>query len=138
MSQVTLIKIVESESYLTVRANIVGDADGDLVNVPLLYPSSLVPALPNNAPTFRILELWYGLAWFDFTLLAGTLTPVVLWTVAKDCDSHNSFRCFGGIPDQNVYASPPVDDNGALLITTRGLGAGMVGSIVLSLGKLGH
>ena len=138
MSSVTLVKIVEGESYLTVRANIVGDAGGDLVNVPLLYPSDLVPALPNNAPTFRILELWYGLAWFDFTLLAGTLTPVVLWTVAKDCDSHSSFRQFGGIPDQNVYASPPVDDNGALLITTRGLEAGMVGSIVLSLGKLGH
>ena len=139
MAQVTTVKVVEGESYLTVRLNLLSDGSGELVNFPFLYPSDLVPALPNNAPTFRILELWYGTVWFDFTLSVGTLQPAVLWTVARDCDSHNSFRCFGGIPDQNVYAAPPVDDNGALLISTNGFTqAGSQGTIVLSLGKLSH
>ena len=136
MAQVTTVKVTESDSSLVLRVNLLSDGSGELVNFPFLSPSDLNPPRPPNAPTFRIMELWYGAVWFDFTLLAGTLSPVVLWTVARDCDSHNCFEEFGGILDQNVYASPPVVDDGALLISTNGFAqAGSQGTIVLRLRK---
>ena len=136
MAQVTVIKVVEAH-FLVIRVNLVNnDGGGELLNYPILSPSDLNPPRANNRPTFRILQMWYGAVWFDFTIGAGTLTPVPLWTVARDCDSHIDFRSFGGLVDQNVYAVPPDDDNGVLTISTNGFNTlGSQGTIVLSLSK---
>ncbi len=136
MAQITTVKVAEADSTLVLRVNMVSDGSGELINYPFLYPSNLVPPRPNSNPTFRILQIWYSLVWYDVTFSAGTLSPVTLWTLARDCDSHTDFRSFGGLLDQNVYQQPPVDDNGALLISTNGFNvAGSQGTIVLSLGK---
>lgn len=134
--QITTTKVVEGESLLVIRVNLLSDGSGELVNVPFLSPSDLVPPRANNRPTFRIAQLWYGLVWFDVTIGAGTLQPVPIWTIARDCDSHVDFRSFGGLLDQNVYSSPPNDDNGVLTITTNGFApVGSQGTITLSLVK---
>jgi hypothetical protein len=135
MPQVTPIKVTESDSYLTIRFNLLSDGSGELVNVPILAPADLVPPRKNNQPAFRILEAWYGMVWFDFTLSTGSLAPVDIWTFARDCDSHIDFRRFGGPIDQNVYASPPVVDDGVLMISTNGFVAGSRGSVILCLAK---
>jgi hypothetical protein len=112
------------------------DGSGELVNYPVLAPSELVPPRPNNKPAFRIMQVWYGLVWFDVTFQAGTLFPVTLWTAPRDADTHTDFRSFGGLLDQNVYAVPPSDDNGILTITTNGFQPlGSNGVIILELRK---
>lgn len=121
---------------LVVRVNLLSNGTGELINSPILEPRDLVPSRPNNRPTFRISQLWYGLVWFDATIGAGTLQPVPLWTIARDCDSHVDFRSFGGLLDQNVYTAPPDDDNGILTLTTNGFAVlGSQGTIVMSLVK---
>lgn len=134
--QVTTFKVVEGESSIVIRVNLLSDGSGELVNAPILYPSDLVPPRQNNRPTFRIEQMWYGAVIFDFSIGAGTLQPVNIWTVAKACDSHVDFRSFGGLLDQNVYVTPPNDDNGVLTISTVGFApAGSIGTIVLALRK---
>ena len=136
MPQITVTKIAEADSTLVVKFDLLSDGSGELVNYPLLYPSSLNPPQANNRPTFRILQAWYGMVWFDFTIGAGTLQPAPLWTFARDCDSHIDFRSFGGIVDPNAYAKPPSDDNGVLTISTNGfIQLGSQGILVLSLAK---
>lgn len=136
MASVTTIKVVESDATLVLRVNLLSDGSGELVNYPFLYPSELVPARKNNRATFRIMQAWYGLVWFDVTIGAGTLQPVPIWTLARDSDSHTDFRSFGGLLDQNVYVKPPNDDSGVLTLTTNGFGqVGSQGSIVLALRK---
>ena len=136
MAQVTTVKVVEGNAHLVIRFNFLSDGTGELVNYPLLAPSELFPPRPNNKPAFRIMQAWYGMVWFDMTLQAGTLMPVTLWTLARDCDSHTDFRCFGGILDQNVYAVPSSDDNGILTVTTNGFQPlGSAGTLVLELRK---
>jgi hypothetical protein len=137
MPQVTLVKVVEGPRELTVRFNFLSDGSGELVNYPILSPQDLNPPRPLGKPTFRLLEVWYGLVWFDVTFSCGTLSPVTLLTLARDCDSHIDFQRFGGIPDQNVYANPPALDDGKLLVSTNGFStAGSQGTIILTLGKL--
>lgn len=137
MASVTTIKVVESEAALVIRVNLLSDGSGELTNYPFLRPSDLLPPRPNNRAMFRIMQVWYGLVWFDVTIGAGTLQPVPIWTLARDSDSHTDFRSFGGVWDQNVYVTPPNDDNGVLTLTTNGFTpVGSQGSIVLSLRKL--
>lgn len=134
--QITTVKVVEADHSLVIRISLLSDGSGELTNEPILSPSDLVPKRANNRPTFRMLQAWYGMVWFDFTLGTGTLVPVTLWTFARDCDSHIDFRSFGGIIDQNVYNTPPNDDNGVLTISTNGFGTlGSQGTLVLSLAK---
>lgn len=134
MAQVTTQKVVEGSSHLVIRINLLSDGSGELINYPILSPSDLKPPRKNNKPTFRIMQAWYGLVWFDVTVYAGTLVPVTLWTFARDCDSHIDFRSFGGVLDQNVYSVPPSDDSGILNITTNGFAQlNSQGTIVLEL-----
>ena len=136
MSQVTIRKIVEGQAHLVLRVDLLSDGTGELKNYVILSPSDLNPPMPNDIPAFRIMQMWYGCVWFDFTLKAGTVMPAMLWTVARDCDSHVDFRCFGGLIDPNVYNMPPSDDSGRLTISTNGFtSAGSVGSIVIELRK---
>ena len=134
--QITTIKVAEGESSLIIRVNLLSDGSGELVNVPFLSPSDFVPSRANNRPAFRIMQMWYGAVWFDFTLSVNSTFPVPLWTVARDCDSHIDFRSFGGLLDQNVYAVPPAVDDGVLLLSTNGFApAGSQGTVVLQLTK---
>lgn len=134
--QITIIDVVEGESALVVRVNLLSNGSGELVNEPFLLPSDLQPPRKNNRPTFRIEQLWWGLSWFDVTIGAGTLVPVTLWTIARDSGTHVDFRSFGGLIDQNVYTAPPNDDNGVLTFSTNGFAtAGSQGTIVLALRK---
>lgn len=138
MAQVTVIKVVEGSSNVTIRVNMVSDGTGELVNFPIFGPADCNPPRANNKPTFYLMQGWNGTVWFDVTISAGLLQPAVLWTFARDCDSHVDFRSFGGIPDQNVYLAPPVDDNGILSITTNNFAPlGSTGTLILQLQKMG-
>ncbi len=135
MSQVTVTKIVEGQSHIVIKVDIVGDGTGELNNTVILSPSDLNPPFPNNVPAFCLMQMWYGMVWFDFSLKAGTVTPQPFFTVARDCDSHIDFRSFGGIYDPNVYSAPPSDDNGKLTISTNGLVLNGRGTIIIELRK---
>ena len=136
-SQVTTLKVVEGNAHLVIRCDLLSNGvDGELVNFPVLYPSDLNPTRKNNAPAFRIMQIWYGMVWFDVTLKASGLNPATLWTLARDCDSHTDFRSFGGILDQAVYDNPPSEDYGILTMTTNGFTpVGSRGTIILELRK---
>ncbi len=136
MSQVVVRKVTEGSSHLVLRVDLLSDGTGELRNYVILSPSDLNPPKPNDIPAFRIMQMWYGCVWFDFTLKAGTVAPAALWTVARDRDSHVDFRSFGGLVDPNVYNSPPSDDSGVLTLSTNGfLAAESAGSIVIELRK---
>ena len=76
------------------------------------------------------------MVWFDVTFKTGTITPAVLWTLARDCDSYVDFRHFGGLIDPVVYTLPLAVDTGILTISTNGfLPIGSAGSIVLEIVK---
>lgn len=136
MAQVTVKKIVEGPSQLLLRVDLLSDGTGELKNQPILSPSDLVPPKTNNIPAFRIMQIWYGMVWFDVTFKTGTITPAVLWTLARDCDSYVDFRHFGGLIDPVVYTLPLAVDTGILTISTNGfLPIGSAGSIVLEIVK---
>lgn len=135
MSQVTITKVVEGDSHLVARFDFLSDGvTGELDKYVILSPSDLIPPRKNNATAFRIVQVWYGLARFDIVFGYGTLTPRPCWTLARDCDSHTDFRCFGGIMD---YATaPPSDVDGKLWVTTIGFApVGSSGTVVLELRK---
>lgn len=136
MSQVVVTKITEGASHLVIRINMLSDGTGELTNYVVLSPSDLNPAFPNDLPAFRIMQAWYGMVWFDVVFKAGTIAPRVLWTLARDCDSHIDFRSFGGLIDLAAYNVPPSDDSGKLTMTTNGFAAaGSTGTVVLELRK---
>ena len=102
----------------------------------ILSPSDLNPRMPDNIPAFRLMQVWYGLVWFDVTFKTGVIIPTPIWTLARDCDSHTDFRSFGGLIDRAAYDKPPSDDNGKLTISTNGFAvAGSRGTLVLELRK---
>lgn len=136
MAQVTILKVVEGESHLVLRVHLESDGTGELTNYPILRPSELMPPRRDNKPTFRIMQIWCGFVWFDVTLAAGTTAPVPLWTVSRETGPHVDFRSFGGLVDQNVYASPPGETDGVLVLSTNGFApVGSAGSLVLELRK---
>lgn len=135
MAQVTVTKIVEGNSHLIVRLDLMSDGTGELIQEIVLSPSDLSPPMPNTRPAFRIMQMWYGMVWFDVALGFGTLQPSPVWTIARDSDSHTDFRSFGGLAD---YATtPPSDENGKLWISTNGFVVGSQGTLVLELRKKG-
>lgn len=136
MPQVTVDKIVEGAASLILRVNLLNDdSSGELSNHVIVSPSDCSPALPNTKPAFRIMQVWYGLVWFDVSLSFGTLQPVPIWTLARDTNNHIDFRSFGGLVDTRKI--PPADENGKLTITTNGFSTlGAQGSFVIELRKL--
>ena len=134
MTQVTVTKIVEGESHLVVRLDLLSDGSGELINEVVLSPSDLSPPRLNNRPAFRIMQVWCGMVWFDVSIGFGTLQPQTVWTIARDTDVHVDFRSFGGLLD---YATvPPSDENGKLWLSTNDFGlAGSQGCLVLELRK---
>ena len=135
MSQVTVKKIVEGDFHMIIRVDFNSDGSGELVDQVILSPSDLIPVRSNNEPTFRIMQLWYGLIWFDVAIGYGGITPEYVWTIARDADSHVDFRSFGGLKD--VTTSPPSDTTGQLVITTNGFApVGSRGNIIMELKKV--
>jgi hypothetical protein len=136
MGQVTVRKVVEGASHLVLRVDLLSDGTGELENYVILSPSDLNPTMPNNIPAFNILQIWYGLVWFDVIFKAGTVVPSMLWALSRDADSHIDFRSFGGVVDSAVYSDPPPDDNGKLTISTNEFTpVGSAGTIILELRK---
>lgn len=139
MPQVTVIKAVEGASNVIIRVNMVSDGSGELINFPFFAASDLTPPRQNRSPSFNLVQAWYSMVWYDVTLFAGTLSPVQMWTFARDCDSHIDFRSFRGILDQNVYVNPPVVDDGVLNISTNNFApVGSTGTLVLELQKTNY
>ena len=135
MGQVTVTKVVEGPGHLVIKIDLLSDGTGELENYVVLSPSDLNPRAADKAPAFSLLQVWYGLVWFDVAIKSGTLAPAPMWTLPRDLD-HIDFRSFGGIQDVNVYSNPPADDNGKLTISTNGFDqAGSSGTIVLELRK---
>jgi len=136
MSQVTISKIVEGAANLVIRVDLRNEGiPEELTDHVFLSPSDCVPARANDQPNFRIMQMWYSLAWFDVVLKFGTLQPEFVWTLARDSGNYIDFRSFGGIVD--TRSNPPGDENGKLLLSTNGFSTpGAHGSIILALRKL--
>ena len=137
MPQVTVTKIVEGESHVVLKVWMQNtEGTGELVNYPIFSPADCSPTRAGNKPTFRIMQMWYGCVWYDVTLGFSALVPNQVWTIARDCDSHNDFRSFGGITDPGVYDNPPGQNYGTLLLSTNGFNVlGSQGSLILELRK---
>lgn len=133
MPQVTVEKIVEADSNITVWVDLQSDGSGELTLYPFLTPAMLNPSR-TPGPTFNLEQAWYGLVWFDVKLYTNTLTPKPLWTFARDCDSHIDFRSFGGIYDRQSLDAPPTVDDGVLLMSTNGFQGG-TGNMILRFKK---
>ena len=133
MPQVTVRKLVEGDAHVVIRVDMLGDLAEELTKYVILSPEDLNPRRKNNRNTFRIMQLWYGCVWFDVALGFGTVTPETVWNIARDCDSHSDFRSFGGLLDYN--ATPPIDEDGRLWISTNGFGVGSQGTLVIELRK---
>lgn len=137
MGQVTVRKVVEGPSQITIRVDMLSDGTGELENYVILSPEDLVPRpVPLNIPAFRLTQAWYGTVWFDVTVKVGTVIPSPIWTFARDTGPHVDFRSFGGLIDPAVYSNPLPDDDGKLTISTNDFNvAGSIGTLVLELRK---
>ena len=146
MPQVSVRKLVEGASHVVIRVDMLNDdSSGELTQQVILAPADCSPPLPASniylrQPAFRIMQLWYGCVWFDVVLGMNTLQPKACWVIAKDCDSHNDFRSFGGLVDPIFYEPPPYlqeDSDGKLWISTNGFNVlGSTGTVVIELRKL--
>lgn len=139
VTQVTTTKLVEGPAHLVVQFDFVSDGT-ELDYVPILSPTQLYPPRKADRPAFRIMQVWYGLVWFDLTLYSGGIglgpQATKLWTLARDCDSHTDFRSFGGLIDRDAVLKPPVDNSGILLASTHSFDTlGAHGSVILELRK---
>ena len=138
MAQVTTTKLVEGPSVVVVKVDLLNnDNTVELEDLVFFSPSDLNPPLPNSKPAFRIMQVWYDVSSFDFTIKSGSVTPFTFWTFAKYAQNHIDFRSFGGLTDPTTHAVPPADVSGKLTIATKGFSpAGSVGSIILEIRKL--
>ena len=134
MPQVTVQKIVEGDAHVVIRLVLLADGSGDLEKSVILSPEDLVPPRKANRVTFRIMQVWYGLADFDAEFGFNTVAPAPIWTIAHGTGTHVDFRNFGGLMEYPTI--PPEDVDGKLWISTAGMTtAGQTGSFVLELRK---
>lgn len=136
MPQVTVKKMVEGASSVVIKVDLVNDdGSGELSDVVIFSPSDCTPSKSNSQPAFRIMQVWYGMVWFDVTLKYGTLQPERACVLARDAQNHIDFRSFGGIVDTRML--PPSDENGKLTISTNDFGnLGAQGFLIIELRKL--
>lgn len=134
MGQVTVRKIVEGRTNLVLRVDLTGDGAGELENYVILAPEDLkVVPVPKRIPSFRLVQVWYSMIWFDIALKVGTLTPLPIWSLSRDAGNHIDFRSFGGLVDPDVYEVQPPDTDGSLTISTNEFILGSSGALVLSI-----
>ena len=134
MGQVTVRKVVEGPTGLVLRVDFAGNGTGELLNEVIFSPAQLAKVpVPKTIPTFRLMQAWYGMVWFDVSLKVGSLVPKPIWTFTSDSGDHVDFRSFGGLIDPDVYSTQPPDTDGKLLISTNGLLLGSSGSLVFEL-----
>lgn len=138
MAQITTTKLVEGPNSVIVKVDLLNnDNTVEIEDAVFFSPSDLFPALPNNKPTFRIMQVWYGFTTFAVIIKSGSITPFTFWTFPASTHNHIDFRSFGGVTDTAAHASPPANVSGKLTIATKGFGvAGSLGSFILELRKL--
>ena len=134
MAQVVITKLDEGPANLVLHVLLQSDgASGELVNELIISPAMLDPPL-DASPHLIVMEVWYGMVWFDITLLWGDLVPRPFLVLSRDSGEHSDYHRFGGLPDKGQ--SPPAGENGNLLISTNGFGqAGSQGSLVIEFRK---
>ena len=134
MAQVTTRKLVEGPTGLVLRVDFAGDGTEELENEVILSPEDLeVVPNPKNIPAFRLMQAWYSMIWFDTVLKVGTVTPQVIWPLARDNGNYIDFRSFGGLVDSDIFVPGlPVTD-GKLTVSTNDLILGSIGTLILDL-----
>ena len=146
MPQILVKKLEEGPSRVLIRVDLFNnDGSGELVNQVIFSGTDCKPAIPvlgPPSPVFRIMQVWYGMVWFDVTMGMGTLQPEDCWTLTRDSAVHVDFTYLGGLVDPAYYdnpaGNPPSDDNGRLWISTNGFNTvGSRGSLIIELKKLG-
>jgi hypothetical protein len=121
--------VSEGSKKITIYVYLEGDGSGELTNYNILEPGvDFTPIDSKVKPS--ILQLWYGLAWFDVSFSFDDTTPVPAWIVSRDTDAYQDFRYFGGIKDYSGL------DPAKLLISTNGFAQpGSVGTLVIEIRK---
>ena len=138
MAQVTITKLVEGPGSVVIKVDLLNnDNSVDLEDQVFFSPSDASPPLSNSKPAFRIMQAWYDLSSFDFTVKSASITPFTFWTFTRFSTNHVDFRSFGGITDPATHAPGIPDVSGKLAIRTKGFGPqGSIGSFILELKKI--
>ncbi len=128
MAQITITKLLDGMKNAVVHVFLQGDGSGDLNGEVIIDPAvDFDPPLPAK-PEVRLNQLWY-----DFTDFSGYLffndliTGTPIWSMSAGQLNHGDFSVFGGLTDR----SDPLSGNGQLKLTTKGLEAGDVGTLIL-------
>jgi hypothetical protein len=129
---VAITKILDGGRNAVFHVSITGDASGDLSDEILIDPATSFDPAMERKPVLSIDALWYDLSGFsaklEFDYLASD-TPV--WSMSAGQPGYVDFSCFGGLKDR----SNALDGLGKLKISTTGLGAGDIGTIVIKARK---
>lgn len=132
MANIITKKVInEGPSKLVVQVVLEGDGEGDLLNYPLLDPTT--DFNPNLLPYTQvsIMQIWLSAVWFDVVLSFNALNPTKSWVLARDAAHYHDFRYFGGLKDR-----AGTDHDGKLLLSTNGFDTpGSVGTFVIELKK---
>lgn len=132
MAQLSVTTILDGPKWSVVQVNIRGNGEeGDLDSEVIVDPATFASPLANK-PTLTISRLWYDLSGFDGVLSFEYLADdTMAWSMTGDQPTDMCFDDFGGIKDR----SNTLDGTGRLMLTTRGLGIGETGTIILKLKK---
>lgn len=128
MAQITITRLNDGPRNAIFHVALQGDGTGDLVDAVLIDPATSfdVPLPPE--PALRINRLIYDLTGFDAKLefdYLGSDTPI--WTMTGDGGTDLDFSAFGGLTDRSLE----LDGSGKLLLTTSGLAAGGLGTLIV-------
>jgi len=131
MAQITITKILDGPRNGAFHIAIEGDGSGELTDTVLIDPeTSFDPTLP-GVPTLTIDQLWYDLSGFDAKLEFDYLvSDTLIWAMSGGQSNTMDFCTFGGLKDRSA-----MDGQGKLKLSTRGLGAGDCGVMVVKVRK---
>jgi hypothetical protein len=132
MSQITVTKILDGAKNSVVHVFLRGDGSGDLNGEVIIDPAvDFTPPLP-PVPELRIEQLWYDFIGFTGYLFFDDLvTGTPVWSMSAGQANQPDFSCFGGLTDR----SDQLDGSGQLKLTTMGLDASSIGTLILLVKK---
>lgn len=131
MSSITIAKLMDGGKNAAVHIDIVGDEKGDLIDAVIVDPATTFDQAKALVPSMCLDKIQYGLVGFDCRLAFEYATgDVAAWSIAKG-NGTSDFGWCGSLPDR----SGEMGGSGKLKLTTRGLKAGLFGTLIVALTK---
>jgi hypothetical protein len=128
MAQIKITALNDGPRNAIFHVALAGDGTGDLVGETVIDPATSFDTPLPPVPALRIMRLMYDLTGFDARLYFDYLaTDTPVWTMTGDGSGEFDFGAFGGLTDRSLE----LDGTGKLLLSTTGLDAGGLGTIVI-------